>query len=242
MVAVRAVDFECPNAAAATDDSYRALVIRLVRDNWAAESANLSLPAHAHVLPLELAPTMTDRAALAQYWADECRHAMMFAALLDDLGAAPAPGEYDADRPVEILNLPIATWGQFGLFQLFADTAGCIHLSDYRSCTYLPLRSAAKVILRDEARHVRLGMHNLRTAIATEDGYLDVVDALPRWYEAALELFGRIDRPSRRDAAMVDAGLRRSTNAELRRRYVGRIASSLRSLGLPVPGTQEPPR
>ena len=82
---------------------YRALVVRLIRDNWAAEAANLSLPHHREVLPLHLAPTMEDRVRLAAYWADECRHALVFADLLAELGAAPAQSEYDAIRPGEAL-------------------------------------------------------------------------------------------------------------------------------------------
>lgn len=215
--------------------AYRELVVRLIRDNWAAEAANLSLPQHAQACPLHLAPTVQDRAILAGYWADECRHAVIFSDLLRDLGCEPAIEDYDALRPAELLRLPIETWAEFGLFQLFADSAGVVHLGDYRDCSYLPLQAAAMQILRDEVRHVALGVKNLTSGLQLPDGRDKALSVLPVWYGAAMELFGRVDRPSRRAQALVDAGLRRSLNEDLRKTYCERVDRQLVQLGLPVP-------
>jgi 1,2-phenylacetyl-CoA epoxidase catalytic subunit len=223
------------SATSSMTPEYRALVVRLIRDNWAAEAANLSLEYHSQVLPLHLAPTMADRARLAAYWADECRHALLFAGLLADLGEAPSDAEYGDVRPGELLRLPIESWVELGLFQLFADTAGCVHLADYRTCSYAPLRVTAREVLADEGRHVRLGMANLRAALATPDGRHRATEVLPAWYRAALGMFGRPDRPSRRDAALVEAGLRRQLNTTLRARYRTTIDRALGRLGLVPP-------
>lgn len=217
------------------DPEYRELVIRLIRDNWAAEAANLSVPHHAQACPLHLAPTVRDRVALAAYWADECRHALLFAELLRDLGAEPSEADYEAVRPTELLRLPLTTWAEFGLFQLFADSAGVVHLSDYRECSYKPLRELSVEILRDEGRHVALGVKNLSAGLELPGGREKALEVLPAWYRAAGLFFGRPDRPSERDRRLVAAGLRRSRNEELRAVYFERIDRQLERLGLPIP-------
>ncbi len=217
--------------------AYRALLVGLLRDNWAAEAANLSVTHHARACPLHLAPRVADRAALAAYWADECRHASSFAALLDELGEGPSDADYDAERPTEALRLPIETWADFALFQVFSDTAGVVHLADYRTSTYLPLRRAAITILRDEVRHVRLGVTNLRTALGEPGGRERAEVLLPEWIAAGDRFFGVPGRVSARTAALLEAGLRRRPNDALRRDYRRRIRAVLADLHLPVPET-----
>ena len=216
------------------NEQYKALVIDLIRTNWAAEAANLSLSMHDQVCPLRLAPTAADRAVLAGYWADECRHATMFAGLLEDLGAGPSDGEYEELRPAELLRLPVRSWVVFSLFQLFADSAGCIHLEDYSECSYLPLRRTAATILRDERRHVGLGLRALSGEL--ERGRRDLAqELLPTWYSAALGLFGRAGHVSTKNLRMMEAGLRKSTNDELRLRYREMVDTHLHRFDLAPP-------
>src|SRR5439155_17845955 len=100
------------------------------------------------------------------------------------------------DRPGELLNLAVESWVEFGLFQLFADTAGLIHLSDYRQCAYVPLRETAREIARDEGRHCALAMDNLRAALRSPEARARAQTVLPAWYAAGGNLFGRADHPS----------------------------------------------
>lgn len=228
-------DFVVENAGAPMPDDYRDLVFRIVRDNWSAEAANASLVHHAISCPLHLAPTMNDRAAMATFWAEECNHAVFFANLMRDLGHEPTPEEYDAARPAELLRIPLETWADFGLFQLFADSAGMVHLTDYESCSYLPLREVAARCRRDEAGHIALGLKNTASALSTPDGRERIHATLSVWYRSAMELFGKSDVPSPHSIAMVRHGLRRELNADLRRRYRRMVDNHLNRLNLPIP-------
>lgn len=214
----------------------RTIVIRLIRDNWLAEAGNLSLRFHTQVCPLRLAPSVRDRAAIANYWADECRHAILFADLLRDFDAEPRDEDYDTIRPTAALNLPITSWSDFALFQIFADTAGVVHLGDYQTCSYLPLRQVASGILQDERRHMALGIANLRASLKTCGARDRIVEILPVWYRASMEFFGHSDSASKRDEQLVALGLRRSLNGELRQIYRNRLNRILRSLDLTGPG------
>lgn len=216
-------------------DEYRELIIGILKDNWHAEAANASLRYHDVCCPLHLAPTMEDRAELAVYWADECRHAVIFGTMLRDYGQEPPPEAYESDRPVEVLRLPITTWMEQGLFELFADSAGGVHLADYAESSYLPLRNAALEIAKDEARHIALAMKTIRAALTMPGGREKAHEVLATWYHAAMKLFGHVDRPSRRAQRAVALGIRRQDNAALLRQYKANIDSRLTKLGLAVP-------
>lgn len=215
--------------------TYRELLLGILEHNWAAEAANVSLRFHVQCCPLHLAPTMEDRAELGAYWADECRHTIMFARLLQELGRELKPEDYEQDRPGELLCLPIGSWLEHGLFQLFADSAGGVHLGDYSRCSYLPLRHAAAEIARDEARHIAQGISNIRKSIVTAADKARAEALLPTWYAAAVRMFGHTDRPSKRAAAAIRFGIRRRDNAALLVQYRRNIDRRLSLLGLRAP-------
>ena len=216
-------------------EEYRDILKRIIYDNWLAEAANASLKYHDLCCPLHLAPTMEDRAVLAVYWADECRHSVMFGTMLRDFGMEPKPEAYEAERPAEMLRLPVTTWAEHGLFQLFADSAGGVHLADYSESSYLPLRITAQEIAKDEARHIALGIKNIGIAMATEEGRAKTLEVLPAWYAAGMQMFGHVDHPSRRAQAAVAMGIRKKLNAELLHEYRANIDRRLTRLGLPIP-------
>jgi 1,2-phenylacetyl-CoA epoxidase catalytic subunit len=223
------------NANSPMTEEYRDIVIRILHDNWLAEAANASLTYHNQCCPLELAPTMNDRAALANYWAEECGHSVIFGNLLRDLGCEPAPEDYEECRPAELLRLPVTSWIEHGFFQLFADSAGGVHLADYAECSYLPLRTAAAKIAKDEAGHIALGIRNIQKALSLPGGREKALEVLPIWYRASMQLFGRTDRPSARAEAAIRHGVRKQNNAELLRQYKTNIDRRLTHVGLPVP-------
>lgn len=215
-------------------ETYRELVVRILEHNWAAEAANASLSYHAKCCPLHLAPTMEDRAALGAYWADECRHSVMFAKLLAEFGDERKPEDYEQERPGEMLQLPVNSWLEHGLFQLFADSAGGVHLSDYWTCSYLPLRHAAKEIAKDEGRHIALGMHNIQMSIANAEGRARALELLPVWYRAAIKMFGHADQPSSRATRAIQFGIRRHDNKDLLAQFRRNVDHRLSLLGLPT--------
>jgi 1,2-phenylacetyl-CoA epoxidase catalytic subunit len=214
---------------------YRELLMEVLYANFRAEAANASLKFHQESCPLHLAPTMNDRMAMAKYWAEECGHAVMFANLLRDLGEEPTPEEYDLPRPTEMLQLPVTTFAEHALFQLFADTAGMVHLTDYEDCSYFPLRELSAFIRKEEAGHIALALKNLKITQQLPGGKEKLSEALPAWYGSAVHLFGKKDTPSPKTLELIRLGIRKQTNVELRRDYRKRIDDYLIKSGIQVP-------
>jgi len=70
------------------------------------------------------------------------------------------------------------------------DLNGAFHARDWRESSYAPLRKISRTVERDEFGHSEMGYHFLR-AVCTERRGRALAQALaPKWYSAALDMFG----------------------------------------------------
>ena len=106
-------------------EEYRDLLIRLLRIQADTETYLLTPKGwaqYAHIA--DLAPTMEDRAKVAHYLAEECRHGYMAYQLLKELGVEVTPEDFEGSRNLYVFEKWLESWAEFGMFNFLADRVG----------------------------------------------------------------------------------------------------------------------
>ncbi len=213
-------------------DEYRALLIKMLRHEGerAGNKSFLGFMATC----LDLAETLIPphaRLLKAEYLAEELKHAIMFhrlaVGLERDFALRDVPYAHYA------FHLPRESWADDAFFHFFVDLNGAFHSRDWRESSYVPLRKMAATVERDELGHSEMGYHFLREICADRKGHALAQALLPKWYAAALDMFGRSDSPN--VPRFIRWGLKSVGNAEIRRAYKDYVDRKIAALGLDVP-------
>ncbi len=213
-------------------DEYRSLLIRMLRHEGerAGNKSFLGFMATCLDLAEQMFPPHA-RLLKAEYLAEELKHAIMFHRLavgLDrDFALRDVPYAHYA------FHLPRESWADDAFFHFFVDLNGAFHSRDWRESSYLPLRKMAATVERDELGHSEMGYHFLLEICAERRGRQLAQALLPKWYAAALDMFGRSDSPN--IPRFIHWGLKSVGNAEIRRAYKDYVDRKIQALGLDVP-------
>jgi 1,2-phenylacetyl-CoA epoxidase catalytic subunit len=130
-------------------------------------------------------------------------------------------------------HLPKETWADDAFFHFLIDLNGAFHARDWRDSSYLPLRKISRTVERDEFGHSEMGYYFLQQLCGDNKGRTVVQHLLPKWYAAALDMFGRSDSPN--TPKFIKWGLKGVGNAEIRISYKTYIDAKIAALGLDVP-------
>jgi 1,2-phenylacetyl-CoA epoxidase catalytic subunit len=95
------------------------------------------------------------------------------------------------------------------------------------------LRKISRTVERDEFGHSEMGYYFLVELCRGSKGRILVQHLLPKWYSAALDMFGRSDSPN--TPKFINWGLKGVGNAEIRQKYKAYIDRKIVALGLDVP-------
>jgi ring-1,2-phenylacetyl-CoA epoxidase subunit PaaA len=214
-------------------DEYRTLLMKMLRHEGerAGNKSFLGLMGSCLEISELFAPNAEARLLKSEYLAEELKHAIMFHRLavgLDqDFALRDVPYAHYA------FHLPKESWADDAFFHFLIDLNGAFHARDWRESSYIPLRKISRTVERDEFGHSEMGYHFLREICATAEGRALAQTLLPKWYSAALDMFGRSDSPN--TPKFIQWGLKSVGNAEIRQAYKTYADKKISALGLSLP-------
>ncbi len=215
---------------------YRGLLLRMLKHEGerAGNKSFLGLMASCLDLAEALFPPAM-QLLKSEYLAEELKHAIMFhrlaVGLQHDFALRDVPYAHYA------FHLPRESWADDALFHFFVDLNGAFHSRDWRESSYLPLRKMAATVERDEMGHSEMGYYFLTEICADARGRTLVQRLLPKWYAAALDMFGRSDSPN--VPKFIHWGLKSVGNAEIRTAYKAYVDRKIEALGFDVPDERQ---
>jgi ring-1,2-phenylacetyl-CoA epoxidase subunit PaaA len=218
-------------------EEYKTLLMKMLRHEGerAGNKSFLGLMSTCLDAAETLAPNPEAKLLKSEYLAEELKHAIMFHRLaigLDqDFALRDVPYAHYA------FHMPKETWADDAFFHFLIDLNGAFHARDWRESSYVPLRKMSRTVERDEFGHSEMGYHFLREICSEKRGRILAQALLPRWYAAALDMFGRSDSPN--TPKFINWGLKSVGNAEIREAYKGYIDRKIVALGLDLPDERE---
>ena len=213
-------------------DEYRALLIRMLRHEGERAGNKSFLGLMATCLDLAEAIFPPDAQLIkSEYVAEELKHAIMFHRLA--VGLERDFALKDVPYAHYSFHLPRETWADDAFFHFFVDLNGAFHARDWRESSYVPLAKMAATVERDELGHSEMGYWFLRRICDDARGRTLPQRLLPKWYAAALDMFGRSDSPN--VPKFIHWGLKSVGNAEIRHAYKQYVDRKIVELGLDVP-------
>ncbi|WP_372571118.1 Phenylacetic acid catabolic protein [Ruegeria jejuensis] len=145
-----------------------------------------------------------------------------------DIGATRG----DHDMRLAVFNYPLQGWNDAVVMNLLMGRAVAVQLAEFSLVSYQPLAEAFRAIAPIEAHHAELAEEGLRKLLETSDksGLQSSVDY---WWPRVGQSFGA--GQSQRFETLRAYGLRRTSNTELRARWVAETGAKLSDLGLQTP-------
>ena len=214
-------------------EEYKHLLLRMLRHEGerAGNKSFLGLMGTCIEVAETLAPDPAARLIKSEYLAEELKHAIMFHRIA--VGLDPDFALRDVPYAHYAFHLPKDTWADDAFFHFLVDLNGAFHARDWRESSYAPLRKISRTVERDEFGHSEMGYHFLSAICAERRGRALAQALLPKWYSAALDMFGRSD--STRDQRYLYWGLKRRTNAQAREEFIQEVNPLIEKIGLQIP-------
>ncbi len=214
-------------------EEYKTLLMKMLRHEGerAGNKSFLGLMGTCIEAAEVLAPNPAAKLLKAEYLAEELKHAIMFHRLA--VGFDTEFALRDVPYAHYAFHLPKESWADDAYFHFLIDLNGAFHARDWRESSYMPLRKISRTVERDEFGHSEMGYHFLQEICADRKGRILAQQLLPKWYSAALDMFGRSDSPN--TPKFIRWGLKGVGNAEIRQSYKQYVDGKLDALGLSIP-------
>jgi len=177
---------------------------------------------------IRLAPSPFYKWMVSRVTMEEYGHHVLFSRLADDLGV-----DWRPKRPLTLFDYPLVSWAEFGVVKAIVDLAEILQLEDLEACTYGPLRQIARRTMPEERFHVGLGRKIVQDLWARPGARDEVTAAFHKLFPVTLAFFGRADSANNR--TYLRWGIKRRSNAEMRREYVRRVRAYAAELAIPLP-------
>jgi ring-1,2-phenylacetyl-CoA epoxidase subunit PaaA len=218
-------------------EEYRTLLMKMLRHEGerAGNKSFLGLMSTCLDIAETFSPDPQAKLLKSEYVAEELKHAIMFHRLAigfdQDFALRDVPYAHYA------FHLPKETWADDAFFHFLIDLNGAFHARDWRESSYLPLRKISRTVERDEFGHSEMGYYFLQSICGEPRGRILVQKLLPKWYAAALDMFGRSDSPN--TPKFIHWGLKGVGNAEIRQSYKDYVDRKIVALGLDLPDERQ---
>ncbi|HEX8630706.1 MAG TPA: 1,2-phenylacetyl-CoA epoxidase subunit PaaA [Catenuloplanes sp.] len=186
------------------------------------------------------APSLRRKAVLLAKVQDEAGHGLYLYAAAETLGVS-------RDHLVEqllsgrqkyssIFNYPTLSWADVGAIGWLVDGAAIVNQVPLCRCSYGPYARAMIRVCKEESFHQRQGYEIMHTlAHGTPGQHAMAQDALNRWWQPSLAMFGPPDADSTHSARSMAWKIKRFSNDELRQRFVDMCVGQAEALGLTIP-------
>ncbi|MBL4739955.1 MAG: 1,2-phenylacetyl-CoA epoxidase subunit A [Sneathiella sp.] len=204
---------------------------------------------HAHsevvgMLPegnwLTRAPSLKRKAILMAKIQDEGGHGLYLYSATETLGIS-RDEMYDQlhsgkAKYSSIFNYPTLNWADIGAIGWLVDGAAITNQIALCRCSYGPYARAMVKVCKEESFHQRQGYEIMMVmAQGTAEQKAMAQDAINRWWWPSLMMFGPHDADSNRTTQSMTWKIKRTSNDELRQRFVDATVPQAHYLGLEVP-------
>lgn len=135
-----------------------------------------------------------------------------------------------------VFNYPTLTWADVGVIGYLVDFAAILNQTMLARCSYGPYARAMVRICAEENFHKKQGQDIVITlARGNAHQKAMVQDAINRWWQPTLMMFGPPDADSPNTPVLKRWGIKTRTNDELRQSFIDQVVPELHALGLTVP-------
>ena len=186
------------------------------------------------------APTLDRKAILIAKVQDEAGHGLYLYCAAETLGVSrdemteellSGKAKYSS-----IFNYPTLTWADIGAIGWLVDGAAIMNQVPLQRCSFGPYSRAMIRICKEESFHQRQGYDIMMKLCAGTDEQKEMAqDALNRFWQPALMMFGPSDKESVHSAQSMAWRIKQNTNDELRQKFVDQTVPQAEYLGLTVP-------
>ncbi len=173
---------------------------------------------------------LTCRVAMEEYG-----HHVRFAGMGAEIGVpedAMIPGR-TAKKALSLFETTLGGWAEFCVLKMIGDLAEILQVEDLLKCSYVPLRTAARITMPEEKFHAKFGADACAELVATPHGRRAVQAGIDKLFPALPAFFGRAD--SKNNERYRKWGIKERTNEEMRTDYLGRARTLVENLDLTLP-------
>jgi ring-1,2-phenylacetyl-CoA epoxidase subunit PaaA len=204
---------------------------------------------HAHsevvgMLPegnwLTRAPSLKRKAVLMAKIQDEGGHGLYLYSAAETLGIS-RDEMYDQlhsgkAKYSSIFNYPTLNWADIGAIGWLVDGAAITNQIALCRCSYGPYARAMVKVCKEESFHQRQGYEIMMNMAQGNSEQKEMAqDALNRWWWPALMMFGPHDKNSDHSSQNMIWKIKRTSNDELRQRFIDATVPQAEFLGLTIP-------
>jgi ring-1,2-phenylacetyl-CoA epoxidase subunit PaaA len=186
------------------------------------------------------APSLRRKMALLAKVQDEAGHGLYIYSATETLGIDRAEL---IDQLLEgrakyssIFNYPTLSWADMGIIGWFVDGAAIVNQTMLAKSSYGPYSRAMIRICKEENFHKKQGYEIVATlAKGTPEQKKMVQEAVNRWWEPTLMMFGPPDKDSPNSAELMRWKVKLKSNDELRQRFVDLTIPQAKAVNLTIP-------
>lgn len=186
------------------------------------------------------APSLRGKQVLLAKIQDEAGHGLYLYSVAETLGITRQ--EMNAQlhsgeaKYSSIFNYPTLTWADMGAVGWLVDGAAIVNQVSLQRTSYGPYARGMVRICKEESFHQRQGYEIMvQMAFGTAEQKEMAQDALNRFWEPALMMFGPHDADSVHKGQSMAWKIKRESNDHLRQRFIDRTVPQAEFLGLTIP-------
>ncbi len=186
------------------------------------------------------APTLERKMILIAKVQDEAGHGLYLYGAAETLGISrdqmTAQLLSGRAKYSSIFNYPTLTWADIGAIGWLVDGAAIMNQVPLQRCSYGPYARAMVRICKEESFHQRQGYAIMMALARGTPAQRDMAqDALNRWWQPSLMMFGPPDGDSVHSAQSMAWKIKQNSNDELRQKFVDQTVPQADYLELKVP-------
>ncbi|MCF8241641.1 MAG: 1,2-phenylacetyl-CoA epoxidase subunit A [Melioribacteraceae bacterium] len=186
------------------------------------------------------APNLRRKMALIAKVQDEAGHGLYIYSATESFGVSR---QELIDQLLEgkakyssIFNYPTLTWADIGVIGWLVDGAAIVNQTMLAKSSFGPYARAMIRICKEENFHKKQGFEIVATlADGTDEQKTMVQDAVNRWWQPSLMMFGPPDNDSPNSAELMRWKVKLQSNDDLRQRFVDLTVPQAKAVNLTLP-------
>jgi len=210
----------------------------------------ISQHAHSEIIGMQpegnwllRAPSLRSKQVLLAKIQDEAGHGLYLYSVAETLGISrqemieqlhSGKAKYSS-----IFNYPTITWADMGAVGWLVDGAAIVNQVSLQKTSYGPYARGMVRICKEESFHQRQGFEIMvDMANGTPEQKEMAQDALNRFWEPSLMMFGPHDSDSAHTSQSMKWKIKRETNDNLRQKFIDKTIPQIEFLGLELPDSR----